>query len=699
MSARPNDIARIANLVSAHSKPQPLPGMIPRERVSRACEHCRARKIKCNGQRPCNACARHPERCVYRTGNIRQRKSRRPQEPSRPPALLPLPATQSPTTPSDWSGSLSDDPIQYKRHHELRAGIGMQNPETGAFQFYGPSSGFCFIHRVYQRIKQGSSSEPLLARRSGAIPDAIQRFGMERFMFARGDSDPRRTQWPSEMFLPRDLGDQFIEAYFRVMHPQIPVLIQSEIVDAWTQMWESPVRDRGVKNQDILFMVLAIGARVANLKGKQSESSVEAWAEYFSSRVSEGPIFLQEPSIRGVHLMLLKSMYALQLMRQNDAYLYLGHATRTCLVLGLHRSQVTDGRDPNMHRLRLTFWTVFFCERISSLYMGRPSSLADRQIDTAYPEDLAYPSDISHAPMQECAFIRAMAEISKLADRISIEIYSPASIKCMADLAKLNQTSLECDAALQAINPTLPSYLHFFDDCVPIGEPWQEIQRLGLGFCYYVVRMLLFRPCLVMSTFFSSVSEAQIATGCAELQSCINASTSAACNLVHLAHDVYFRRFPDIRYDGALASFLISACLTLLYDVPNLGNDPVRARKTFTVVEKAIKCLDEIEHTGYTSGKALSLDLMKVAKQAVLAADPVVDTNQVLVDEFPWLEDWSSAVACGGNLDPSTYAFPQAEMPVLGALEGNGAGWIESEGNYLWSGNGFAPNSMPGCFF
>lgn len=126
-------------------------------------------------------------------------------------------------------------------------------------------------------------------------------------MFARpGDSDPRRTHFPSQMFLPRELGDQFIEAYFRIMHPQIPILIMSEIVDAWNQMWETPVRDHNVKNQDILFMVLAIGARIANLRGKQSESSVEAWADYFSSRVSEGPIFLQEPSIRGVHLMLLK---------------------------------------------------------------------------------------------------------------------------------------------------------------------------------------------------------------------------------------------------------------------------------------------------------------------------------------------------------------------------------------------------------
>ncbi|KAF9887093.1 hypothetical protein FE257_010587 [Aspergillus nanangensis] len=677
----------------------------PRERVSRACEHCRSRKIKCNGEHPCNGCSKHPERCVYRTGLIRKRKSRQNKESFKPPANL-LPATQSPIAPGDLSHLIPmDDPAHFKRQHELRAGIGVSNPATGNFQFYGPSSGFCFLQRVYQRIMQCSPNESLLNRRSCSVPDALQKWGMERFMFAAdaGNSDPRRgSSWPADAFLPRSLGDHFIDAYFRIMHPQIPVLVHSEILETWEQMWETPVRGRSLKNQEILFMVLAIGSRVVNLKGKEPEARVEGWAEYFSNRASEGPIFLQEPSVKGMHLMLLKSMYSLQLMRQNDAYLYLGHATRTAMVLGLHRSQVTDGREPHMHRLRLTFWILFVFERISSVYMGRPSALSENQIDTAYPEDLpGHSDDLYHPPSVECAWVRAMAEIAKLADRVSIDIYSPASIKNLADMAKVNQTSIECDAALQAITHTLPPYLHFFDETVPIGEDWQEIQRLSLGFSYYVVRMLLYRPALVLTTFFTSTSEAQqSAAGCVDLQACINASTSAARNLVNLAYDVYFRRFPDIRYDGALASFICSSCVTLLYDVLNLGTDPDRARQTFAVVERGIKCLDEIEHAGYTTGKVLSMDLMKVAKQAVLAADPVVDTNQALVDSFPWLDNWTTGTTTDTNSVPTPYSYPQdAALAGIGTLAGDTAMLTGSEINYLWLGNGFDPSTIPGCLY
>lgn len=424
-------------------------------------------------------------------------------------------------------------------------------------------------------------------------------------------------------------------------------------------------------------------------------------------------------------------MYSLQLMRQNDAYLYLGHATRTAMVLGLHRSQVTDGRDHNAHRLRLTFWTTFVFERISSVVMGRPSAFSDRQIDSVYPDDIPLNKDDPyHQPSVECAFIRSLIDLAKLADRISIEVYSPASIKSVADLAKVNNLCLECDTALKATKRSLPRYLHFFDETTPIGEDWQEVQRISLGFSYYVIRMLLYRPALVLTTFFRSTAEAQRQAPCGlDLQSCIDESTSAARHVINLAHDVYFRRFPDARYDSALVCSLVSACVTLLYDVLSSGTDHERTRQTFAVVDRGIQCLDEVEHAGYTTGKAMSLDLMKIAKQAVQAADPVVDTSQALVDSFPWLEyvfylpfssyirpirslhatlltqinsnfQWTAPSVSNGNAPPTPLEFPQdVDFPGIGTLAGDVAGLMGTEVNYLWLAHGFEPSAIPECLY
>ncbi|KAE8150946.1 fungal-specific transcription factor domain-containing protein [Aspergillus avenaceus] len=676
----------------------------PRERVPRACEHCRSRKIKCNGEQPCNACSRNPPRCVYRTGNIRNRKKHhiKDQQPRTPATILPAPESQA--LHSDCPNiRLVDDPAHYKRQYELRAGIGVSNPETGNFQFFGPSSGCAFLQRIYQRIQNSPSRESLLTCRSGPVPDALHKWGIEQFMFtADADGDLRRSRTAAEAFLPRNLGDLFIDAYFRIVHPQMPVLVYSEITDSWSQMWETPIRGRRAKNQELLYMVLALGARVIKLKKSEKENRSEEWAEYFSSRVSEGSIFMQEPSVKAVHLMMLKAMYSLQLMRQNDAYLYLGHATRTAMVLGLHRSQVTDGREPHMHRLRLTFWVLYIFERLSSVYMGRPSSLCDNQIDTAYPEDICpYRDEPFHLPAVECTWIRVMADIAKLSDCISIDVYSPASIRSLADTAKVEQTLIEYDVALQATTRILPEYLHFFDESVAVGKDWQEIQRLSLGFAYHVVRMLLYRPALVLTTFFTSTAEAQrTAAGSLRLQECIDSSTTSARNLINLAYNVFFARFIDIRYDGALASYMISAIMTLLYDVLNLGLDPDKAHETFAVVERGIKCIDDVEHTGYTTGKVIGMDLMKVAKQAVLAANPVVDTNQVLVDSFPWLDKCTPGSTIETGADPTSFLLPQnGTFPDFGTIAGDIAMLSGSEVNCQWLSNGLDPSSIPGCLY
>lgn len=71
---------------------------------------------------------------------------------------------------------------------------------------------------------------------------------------ADADGDLRRSRLAAEAFLPQALGDVFIEAYFRIVHPQMPVLVYTEIIDSWKQMWETPIRGRPVKNQEILFI-------------------------------------------------------------------------------------------------------------------------------------------------------------------------------------------------------------------------------------------------------------------------------------------------------------------------------------------------------------------------------------------------------------------------------------------------------------
>lgn len=112
-------------------------------RINRACELCRRRKVKCDGDQPCSACIeRNISSCIYRQYDRRPSRKRFPLTSSAPTYR-----TGVNTTSSSSHGPISDasaltpqlqhDPEMVKMQREFRAGIGGSNTKTGSFQFYG----------------------------------------------------------------------------------------------------------------------------------------------------------------------------------------------------------------------------------------------------------------------------------------------------------------------------------------------------------------------------------------------------------------------------------------------------------------------------------------------------------------------------------------------------------------------------------
>lgn len=65
-----------------------------------------------------------------------------------------------------------------------------------------------------------------------------------------------------------------------------------------------------------------------------------------------------------------------------------GLAMRTAIDLGLHRNDYEKGLDTQgIQTRRRLFWTVYSLERIIAISLGRPFSIADRQIDVLLPDD------------------------------------------------------------------------------------------------------------------------------------------------------------------------------------------------------------------------------------------------------------------------------------------------------------------------
>lgn len=297
----------------------PTTGSNQKKRTTRACNICRARKVKCDGNVPCSRCSDSHVDCIY-PGGVRSRSD----GGNRPIAPRPLKRKQLSNVQTNQElkpdTRTYDDPVTNKKQQELRAGIGAFDSNTDAYQFYGPSSHFSFVQRLYQRIRRQSNA-PLNVSRQ--VPEGLKKWGIERQIFTHGDeSSSHQTTIPDGSFLPKELGDAFISSYFTIMHPQGPILIERDVRHTWEVLWNGPglAPDRSTKfakEKSILYMVLAIGARLTD------SPSSNAWAQHFYERAGVPTDCFEETSLLGTHLVLLRVRLSRQ-KSSDTSHLFIG---------------------------------------------------------------------------------------------------------------------------------------------------------------------------------------------------------------------------------------------------------------------------------------------------------------------------------------------------------------------------------------
>ncbi|KAJ5691714.1 hypothetical protein N7488_012449 [Penicillium malachiteum] len=232
-----------------------------------------------------------------------------------------------------------------------------------------------------------------------------------------------------------------------------------------------------------------------------------------------------------------------------------------------------------------------------------------------------------------------MSRIGQLIEKVSSGVFSFASIQPLCDKQNVDVTIAECDESPQEILKNLPCYLHFLDRSRPRGETWQEIQCTHIGLAFHLVRMMNHRPALLSSTLFPpSQGSPRLSETRSFLQRSINISVDSAKEIIEIASNAIFQRATCIRNDASVANYILSACVTLLFNVLSSSVTAAYARHIFVSVEQGIHCLDQTEHMGPITGKAISMDIMKSAKDALALSNSDQYLEDDLAEIFPWLK-------------------------------------------------------------
>ncbi|KAI9367971.1 fungal-specific transcription factor domain-containing protein [Aspergillus egyptiacus] len=556
----------------------PLP-MQKRRRVTRACDECRRKKIKCDGKQPCTHCTVYSYECTYDQPSNRRRnpapqyvealenrlhkaeallrvvlpdlnlddpqfdihateqllQAVKREKLQQPPAQPPAPSDTN--VPAETAGpdSTADESLLESMVDNTGC---LDLDDQGHWDYHGHTSGIIFLRRLRKQLgvpQPGSSEIPLHAR------PALQHFFESPKSMS--ESPQESTLLPTHDLPARDVARRLCHnaledgcALMRFVHEPSFYAMFDRIYDT------PPEQFTNEENSflPLLYIVMSVGCLFSDdgagtLDVSGYESAIGQGFQYFKA----GRQLLEITDCRD--LMSLQAICFMVLFLQSSAklstcYSYVGIALRSALRLGLHRS-VTFNFNPVERELRRRiFWVIRKMDVYVSTLLGLPQMLSDDDIDQEYPlpvdgdfitKDGILPTPEGHIHAMIGA--NAHTRLSNIILKIVKYIYP---LKTAQHKSKSDQRYVVSHSKIREIERDLQSWMEELPAALrpgtEVSPPIERIRQL-LRISYAHAQMVMYRP------FLHYVSSGSQARGVDRRSyACAAACVSVSRNIVHI---------------------------------------------------------------------------------------------------------------------------------------------------------------------
>ncbi|PYI30893.1 hypothetical protein BP00DRAFT_397364 [Aspergillus indologenus CBS 114.80] len=399
-------------------------GTNPRKRrrkyIAKACNECKRRKIKCNGETPCQRCGRQRIDCIYdkpprhADGDsdqqvyleqlCKQMSAMQEQIKTLSAAVTTLAQTSITATAIARSDAATGAGSQrpFRRRSTVRE-TAFQGPTTSAFSLHLAKSNLLRQGIVEQTDADADGAEegeadahhppsPLPPDSPGppALLDA-----------ARPSGDPL---WS----LDKTEAMRLCRVYEEEMGMMYPVLDLQDLLDQVEVVFGAhPEGIRAVHADDVQILRLVFACA---LTAEAAGSSELAMRLFESVREVADNCVWGPSEIKSIILLTLVAIFYFQIDEEILAWRIAGIVERMCLEKGLHRREtlgqpaiVAAGRD----RVLRLFWSIYILDIRWSFGTGMPFSLEDSDIDPWLPE-----------PEEKTPYLRVMIRYSRIAAKV-----------------------------------------------------------------------------------------------------------------------------------------------------------------------------------------------------------------------------------------------------------------------------------------
>ncbi|PWY78194.1 hypothetical protein BO70DRAFT_294181 [Aspergillus heteromorphus CBS 117.55] len=370
----------------------------PRQKITRACDHCKEKKTRCTGTLPCVRCSKLSLPCEYNAAYSRGL----PPDGADSPRVQDVVVTTNASPGLRRSGSArrSCRPVLSSRQPHGGNELSQRNSPDPAVtdlegNYLGPASGVSFLTRVWGRLHQDKLH---------AIPDGLQDESSNKntsvFMF--GDKPYSDYREATFTLPPFDKAQELVDIYFDFSMVTYRFLHRGSVEGWLQQVYESNVSSSNppvgpmVVRTAIILMIFAVSTLYEEQRPSrqvdgwcQSHPS-EQWyaASKYMTSLESGP-----PRLESVQARLGQCLYLLATSRANECWYSFGTALQLVTAMGLHRKcpgkRLKGGNTYLDRELRKRIlWSAYMLDRYLSIMFGRPRLLHDEDIDQHLPEEV-----------------------------------------------------------------------------------------------------------------------------------------------------------------------------------------------------------------------------------------------------------------------------------------------------------------------
>ncbi|KAJ9608431.1 Gypsy retrotransposon integrase-like protein 1 [Cladophialophora chaetospira] len=568
--AQPDSPSPETPLSDSGAKPQGP--MQKRRRVTRACDECRRKKIKCDGKQPCTHCTVYSYDCTYDQPSNRRRnpapqyiealEQRLQKAESVLRTVLPgldlddpkfdartveqlietsraKTAVNTDTKPNAEASKPEDD-AQLQSMVDRTGTLDLD--DHGNWDFHGQSSGYVFMRKFRAQFGDQFLSEYTHPPKNRTIAQVLE-------SPRSANSSPIDLNLPHHVDLPpKEVAIELCRntlddacALMRPLHRPTFFKRLNAIYDTEPEQYNN----HHVQFLPQLYVIMAVGClfskteyenSVLDLKGYKE--AIEQGYQYFSTAKQ----LLDITDCRD--LVTIQAIAFMILFLQSSAklpicYAYVGIALRACCRLGLHRNLPTKFSPIESEERKRIFWMVRKLDAYVGAALGLPQMLSDEDIDQVYPSEVDDECITEQAilPMPAGTFpllraTNAHTRLTMVMRKVVRYIYplKPLDNSKAESVYSISHKKIrELEKDLQNWMDQLPTELRPADN---VGRDLERVQQhLRMGYAH--VQMMLYRP------FVHYVSQACQARNVDKRSfACAAACISVARNVVHIMSEM-----------------------------------------------------------------------------------------------------------------------------------------------------------------